>query len=88
MGKSSLINGLIGSPQAKTSHKPGYTRTINFFELGKALSLVDLPGYARNSAFTWCPYFFSSLMVSVTDTALHMQALIRCPSGSRSYAAI
>ena len=51
MGKSSLINGLIGSPQAKTSHKPGYTRTINFFELGKALSLVDLPGYVCDSTF-------------------------------------
>lgn len=46
VGKSSLINMLCGKKElAKTSGVPGKTRLINFFEINKAWSLVDLPGY-------------------------------------------
>ncbi len=55
VGKSSLINSLLGSKQAHTSSTPGRTRSINFFALhegvgGKqkirpALIFADLPGY-------------------------------------------
>jgi len=51
VGKSSLINSLVGSKVAKTSNTPGRTQTINFFDLrrpGKPhaeLTFVDLPGY-------------------------------------------
>ena len=51
VGKSSLINSLLGEKMAKTSSTPGRTRTINFFEVrrtGKAraeMLFVDLPGY-------------------------------------------
>ena len=51
VGKSSLINSLVGSKIAKTSNTPGRTQTINFFEVrrpGKPkadLLFVDLPGY-------------------------------------------
>jgi GTP-binding protein len=51
VGKSSLINSLVGSKVAKTSNAPGRTQTINFFDLrrpGKPhaeLIFVDLPGY-------------------------------------------
>jgi len=51
VGKSSLINALVGSKIAKTSNTPGRTQTINFFDLrrpGKSqaeLIFVDLPGY-------------------------------------------
>lgn len=51
VGKSSLINSLVGAKLAKTSSTPGRTRSINFFELrwaGKAqpeLIFTDLPGY-------------------------------------------
>jgi GTP-binding protein len=51
VGKSSLINSLVGSKIAKTSNTPGRTQTINFFDLrrpGKPhpeLIFVDLPGY-------------------------------------------
>ena len=44
VGKSSLINAVTGSGKAKVSEKPGYTRTVNFYRLGRYLSLVDLPG--------------------------------------------
>src|SRR5437764_15153827 len=51
VGKSSVINSLLGSKVAKTSSTPGRTRSINFFEVrwaGKPqpeLVFTDLPGY-------------------------------------------
>src|SRR5580658_970411 len=55
VGKSSLINALLGSKQAHTSSTPGRTRAINFFALHEGAGLkmkpkpvlifADLPGY-------------------------------------------
>lgn len=46
VGKSSLINALTGrNSLARTSNTPGRTQQLNFFDLGRRLMLVDLPGY-------------------------------------------
>jgi GTP-binding protein len=51
VGKSSLINALVGAKIARTSNTPGRTQTINFFELRRPAKphpeflFVDLPGY-------------------------------------------
>jgi GTP-binding protein len=51
VGKSSVINSLLGHKIAKTGSTPGRTRAINFFEVrwpGKPrpeLIFTDLPGY-------------------------------------------
>ena len=46
VGKSSLLNRLVNRRRlAVTSGKPGRTRSINFFAVGKELYFVDLPGY-------------------------------------------
>ena len=46
VGKSSLINALTGRKSlARASNTPGRTQEINFFGLGPAIYLVDLPGY-------------------------------------------
>jgi GTP-binding protein len=45
-GKSSLLNALTGRRSlARTSNTPGRTQQLNFFDLGKKLWLVDMPGY-------------------------------------------
>ncbi len=52
VGKSSLLNALTNRKNlARTSSTPGRTQEINFFDLGGAMRLVDLPGfgYARAS---------------------------------------
>jgi len=46
VGKSSLINGLVGHHGlARASNEPGRTREVNFFVLDEQIRLVDLPGY-------------------------------------------
>jgi GTP-binding protein len=62
VGKSSLVNALTGRKTlARTSHTPGRTQELNFFELGgssaaggsaagggnatRKLTIVDMPGY-------------------------------------------
>src|SRR4051812_36432426 len=46
VGKSSAINALLARKGlARTSKTPGRTQTINFYALGEAARLVDLPGY-------------------------------------------
>jgi GTP-binding protein len=64
VGKSSLINSLIGAKIARTSNTPGRTQAINFFEIrwpGRArpeLVFAALPGYGyarvpREITRTW-----------------------------------
>ena len=51
VGKSSLINALTGRKSlARASNTPGRTQEINFFALGEARYLVDLPGYGYAEA--------------------------------------
>jgi len=50
VGKSSLLNALVGAKAAKVSSTPGRTRAINFFLVsdgrrGKETIFADLPGY-------------------------------------------
>ncbi|WP_394018821.1 ribosome biogenesis GTP-binding protein YihA/YsxC [Anaerococcus cruorum] len=46
VGKSSFINAFLGRKNlARTSSKPGKTRTINFYNIDNKFRLVDLPGY-------------------------------------------
>lgn len=45
VGKSSLINAVVGAPVARTSNTPGRTQTLNLFNLDDRAMIVDLPGY-------------------------------------------
>jgi GTP-binding protein len=51
VGKSSLVNALTGrNALARTSHTPGRTQELNFFDIGGRFRLVDMPGYGYASA--------------------------------------
>ncbi len=51
VGKSSLLNALTSRRAlARTSNTPGRTQALNFFDLGGALRLVDMPGYGYAKA--------------------------------------
>ena len=59
VGKSSLLNALVGRRQlARTSKTPGRTQQVNFFDLAGHAFLTDLPGYgyakaSRSSITSW-----------------------------------
>ena len=80
VGKSSVINSLVGTKLAKTSSTPGRTRSINFFELrwpGKPrpeMLFTDLPGYgyaklSREVSSRW-PEFIEPYLNERTSLAL------------------
>ncbi|KAG9471441.1 hypothetical protein GDO78_014736 [Eleutherodactylus coqui] len=48
VGKSSLIKALFAlcpGVEVRVSKNPGHTKKLNFFKVGKAFTLVDMPGY-------------------------------------------
>ena len=59
VGKSSLINALTGrNGLARTSHTPGRTQELIFFDLSGRARLVDMPGYgyaavAKTKSASW-----------------------------------
>jgi GTP-binding protein len=59
VGKSSLINALTGRRAlARTSHTPGRTQELIFFDGPASLTMVDMPGYgyaaaAKHKAAAW-----------------------------------
>ncbi len=51
VGKSSLLNALLSRKNlARVSNTPGRTRELNYFSVGDALYVVDMPGYGYAKA--------------------------------------
>jgi GTP-binding protein len=80
VGKSSVINSLLGTKIAKTSSTPGRTRTINFYDVrwpGRPkpdVRFADLPGYgyarlAREVTAEW-PKFIEPYLEGRTNLML------------------
>ncbi|XP_061580542.1 GTP-binding protein 8 [Cololabis saira] len=52
VGKSSLIKALFSlTPEVeiRVSKTPGHTKKMNFFKVGKAFTIVDMPGYGHKA---------------------------------------
>lgn len=81
VGKSSLLNALVGSKQAHVSSTPGRTQAINFFALYDSptqhepvLLFADLPGYgyaklSRSITVGW-PLFIEPYLAERPTLAL------------------
>lgn len=79
VGKSSLLNALVGAQAAKVSSTPGRTRAINFFALldrsqRRRLVFADLPGYgyakiSKSISETW-PAFIEPYLAERATLAL------------------
>lgn len=81
VGKSSLLNALVGSKQAHVSSTPGRTQAINFFALRDSaastqpvLLFADLPGYgyakiSRSISSEW-PKFIEPYLALRSTLAL------------------
>ena len=50
VGKSSLINAVVGQKVARVSNSPGRTKELNLFNWDDKIWLMDLPGYGYAGA--------------------------------------
>ncbi len=54
VGKSTLLNALLGRRICHTSSRPGRTRTMNAISVhGGRLHVLDMPGYGHGSRREW-----------------------------------
>ncbi|KAM7407909.1 hypothetical protein PAMA_003594 [Pampus argenteus] len=101
VGKSSLIKALFSltpEVEVRVSKTPGHTKKMNFFRVGKAFTIVDMPGYGHRAPKDFVdmvePYLYTRknlvrtfLLVdgSVGLQAADMIALEMCEETNRPY---
>ncbi|KAM6985753.1 GTP-binding protein 8 [Aplochiton taeniatus] len=80
VGKSSLIKALFSlTPEVeiRVSKTPGHTKKMNFFKVGKALTIVDMPGYGHRA-----PKDFVDMVEPYLDTRKNLVRTFLLVDGS------
>jgi GTP-binding protein len=68
VGKSSLLNALIGVKVARVSQTPGRTQALYWYRIGNTFDLVDCPGYGFAKASRESRDSFSRLIETLLVT--------------------
>ncbi len=72
VGKSTLINRLVGKKATKTGDKPGVTKDLGWIKIGKNIELLDSPGILwpklENQSSAYNMAAFSSIKDEILDT--------------------
>lgn len=77
VGKSSVLNAITGIHRlARTSKTPGRTQQLNFFTVGEAQRLVDLPGYGYAKVPEKIKLHWASVMQAYFETRKSLTGLI------------
>jgi GTP-binding protein len=77
VGKSSLINTLIGRKDlVKVSARPGKTQALNYFQVGDAFYLVDLPGYGFAKVSQGTRNSWASLITSYLESRQSLRCVV------------
>lgn len=63
VGKSSVINSLVGKKLARSSKTPGKTKRLDFFLINNKIYFVDLPGYGFAHASAETKEHYRKLMM-------------------------
>lgn len=62
VGKSTLLNAIMGQKIAYASKKAGKTKLLNYFLVDEELYLVDAPGYGSTGFATMSTIHFATMM--------------------------
>nr|XP_015194506.1 PREDICTED: GTP-binding protein 8 isoform X1 [Lepisosteus oculatus]XP_015194507.1 PREDICTED: GTP-binding protein 8 isoform X1 [Lepisosteus oculatus] len=80
VGKSSLIKALfslVPEVEVRVSKTPGHTKKMNFFTVGKAFTLVDMPGYGHKA-----PKDFVEMVEAYLETRTNLKRTFLLIDGS------
>ncbi|XP_033864452.3 GTP-binding protein 8-like isoform X2 [Acipenser ruthenus] len=80
VGKSTLIKtlfSLVPETEVRVSKTPGHTKKMNFFTVGKAFTLVDMPGYGYKA-----PKDFVDIVETYLETRHNLKRTFLLVDGS------
>jgi GTP-binding protein len=84
VGKSSLVNALLGKGMARVSKTPGRTQELNFFLVNDAYHFVDLPGYGFAKAPRAVQERFRKLVEDYLSATLELKLLVLLQDSRRT----
>ncbi len=84
MGKSSLLNALLGIPVARVSATPGRTQGLYWYRVGEAFDVVDCPGYGYAKAARTSRELFAGLIEDLLTSAAPPAAALLLVDGRLS----